>query len=209
MKKLFMGLACLGLLVAGCTSGCPQAECPACEPAGAVTAAGEDRDAGAKPSDHNENAGDEVKNAAESERPKASAVPETNDMQEVFGFLKAVGTYYIATAEGDQPRVRPFGTVEIYDGHLYFQTGKKKNVAHQIDANPKVEICAFDGTRWIRLSGTAVEDARAEAQAHMLDAYPQLKSMYAVGDGNTVVYYLKDATARISSFGAPEREIKF
>ena len=136
-------------------------------------------------------------------------VPETNDMQEVYGFLKAVKTYYIATVDGDQPRVRPFGTVEIFDGHLYFQTGKKKNVAHQIDANPKVEICAFDGVRWLRLAGTAVEDDRAEAQTHMLDAYPELQGMYKADDGNTEVFYLKDATATFSSFTAAPEVVTF
>ncbi len=200
MKRALGVFVLLSVIAPGCMSGCP--EVPACEPCGATACAAPDEAADASKE------ADAAKDAA---APKALAadVPETNDMQEVYGFLKAVKTYYIATAEGDQPRVRPFGTVEIYDNHLYFQTGKKKNVAHQIGANPKIEICAFDGARWLRLSGTAVEDDRAEAQAHMLDAYPELKSMYAVGDGNTVVYYLKDAVAKFSSFSAPEREIRF
>ena len=131
-------------------------------------------------------------------------------MQEVYDFLKSCGVYYLATMDGDQPRVRPFGTVDIYEGKLYIQTGKVKAVAQQMLANPKVEISAMapDG-RWIRVAATAVEDDNVAAQAHMLDAYPELKAMYTAGDGNTVVFWLKDATAQICSFGAAPREIKF
>ena len=131
-------------------------------------------------------------------------------MQEVYEFLKACNVYYLATVEGDQPHVRPFGTVDLFEGKLYIQTGKVKAVAQQMLANPKVEISAMsaDG-RWIRISATAVEDDNVAAQAHMLDAYPSLKGMYTAGDGNTMVLYLKDATAQICSFGAPARLISF
>ena len=131
-------------------------------------------------------------------------------MQEVYEFLKSCGVYYLATMDGDQPRVRPFGTADIYEGKLYIQTGKVNAVAQQMLANPKVEISAMasDG-RWIRVAATAIEDDNVAAQAHMLDAYPELKAMYAAGDGNTVVFWLKDATAQICSFGAAPREIKF
>ena len=115
-------------------------------------------------------------------------------------FLKDAETYYLATADGDQPRVRPFGTAHVYEGRLYIQTGKVKDVSRQILANPKVEICAFNGNEWIRIAGTLVEDDRMEARASMLDAYPSLKNMYAADDGNTQVFYFKDAVATISSF---------
>lgn len=121
-------------------------------------------------------------------------------MNEVYDFLKQAGTYYLATVEGDQPRVRPFGTVNVFEGKLYIQTGKVKPVAKQIEADPKVEICAFKDGKWIRVAGELVEDGRIEAQKAMLDAYPELSGMYKPGDGNTVVYYFKDATATISSF---------
>lgn len=130
-------------------------------------------------------------------------------MQEVYEFLKKCGTYYLATEENGQPRVRPFGTVNIFDGKLYLQTGKKKDVAKQIAANPKVELCGMSGNEWLRVSATLVEDTRVEAQASMLDAYPDLKKMYQAGDGNTVVFYLKDATAVFSSFGAGPKTVKF
>ena len=130
-------------------------------------------------------------------------------MQEVYDFLKKVKTYYLATVEGDQPRVRPFGTVNLFDGKLYLQTGKVKDVSKQMAANPKVEICAFDGREWLRIQATAVEDDRLEARADMLDHYPELKSMYAADDGNTVVYYLKDATATFSSFTSKPRTLNF
>jgi uncharacterized pyridoxamine 5'-phosphate oxidase family protein len=130
-------------------------------------------------------------------------------MKTVFDFLKKVNTYYLATVDGDQPRVRPFGTINIFDGKLYIQSGKSKEVAKQIKANPKVELSAFDGETWIRVSGTLVEDGRAEAQESLLDAYPHLRDRYAVGDGNSVVYYLKDAVAIFSTFKGEPKEVRF
>ena len=130
-------------------------------------------------------------------------------MQEVYDFLKDAETYYLATMDGDQPRVRPFGTVDIFDGKLYIQTGKVKDVAKQIAANPKVEICAFKDGRWLRLSGELVEDDRREAKKHMLDSYPVLRRMYSEDDGNTLVLYFKNATAVFSSFTEPPRTVRF
>jgi uncharacterized pyridoxamine 5'-phosphate oxidase family protein len=132
-------------------------------------------------------------------------------MQEVYDFLKKCGTYYLATADGDQPRVRPFGTYHIYDGKLYIQTGKSKDVSKQMTANPKVEICAHDSENgtWIRIAATAVEDPRIEAIQSLLDAYPVLKGRYSADDGNTQVLYLKDATATFESFGGDKRSIRF
>jgi uncharacterized pyridoxamine 5'-phosphate oxidase family protein len=130
-------------------------------------------------------------------------------MKEVYDFLKKAQTYYLATVEGDQPRVRPFGTVDIFDGKLYIQTGKTKDVAKQIAANPKVEICAFDGGSWIRVQANAVEDPRREAKVHMLEAYPMLKDRYSPDDDNTLVLALNDGVATISSFAGPPKEIKF
>ncbi|MCR5223174.1 MAG: pyridoxamine 5'-phosphate oxidase family protein [Lachnospiraceae bacterium] len=126
-------------------------------------------------------------------------------MEKVAAFLKEAGTYYLATMEGDQPRVRPFGTAHIFEGKLYIQTGKAKNVSKQIHANPKVEICACTGGDWLRVAGTLVEDDRREARQSMLDAYPSLQDMYSADDGNSEVFYIKDATATFSSFTkAPE-----
>ena len=130
-------------------------------------------------------------------------------MQEVYEFLKKAGTYYLATVEGDQPRVRPFGTVNIFDGKLYIQTGKIKPCSKQMAANPKIEICAFTGGKWIRVAATAVNDDRIEAKESMLEAYPNLNAMYKADDDNTQVLWLKDATATISSFSEPAKEIKF
>ena len=122
-------------------------------------------------------------------------------MQEVYDFLKQCGTYYLATVEGDQPRVRPFGTVDLFDGKLYIQTGKVKEVSKQMAINPKIEISAMADGKWIRIAATAVSDDRTEAKQHMLDAYPSLQNMYKADDDNTQVLYLKDATATIFSFG--------
>jgi uncharacterized pyridoxamine 5'-phosphate oxidase family protein len=130
-------------------------------------------------------------------------------MEEVYEFLKKCGAYYLATVEGDQPRVRPFGTVLIFEDKLYIQTGKSKNVSKQMLANPKVEICAFSGDQWIRVEALAIEDDRIEPKEKMLEAYPQLKAMYSVDDPNTQVLYLKDATATFASFGGEPKVVKF
>ena len=131
-------------------------------------------------------------------------------MKRVYDFLNEAETYYLATVEGDQPRARPFGTVNVFEDKLYIHTGKGKAVANQIAADPKVEICAMKGDEWIRVAATLVEDDRVEAQESMLNSYPNLRAMYKTGkDGNTVVYYLKDATATISSFSHAPIEIKF
>ncbi len=130
-------------------------------------------------------------------------------MQEVYDFLKKCGTYYLATTEGDQPRVRPFGTYLIFEGKLYIQTGKAKSVSKQIKKNPKIEICAFSGDTWVRIEATAVEDDRLAPKKAMLDAYPQLQAMYKADDPNTQVLYLKNATATFSSFGGAPKVVKF
>ena len=130
-------------------------------------------------------------------------------MHEVYEFLKAAGVYYLATMDGDQPRVRPFGTIDLYDGRLYIQTGKSKDVANQLKANPKIEISAMVDGRWIRLEAEAILDENIEAQVHMLDNYPNLKAMYTPGDGNTEVYYLRNASAAICSFTAEPEVYQF
>ena len=130
-------------------------------------------------------------------------------MERICNFLKEAGVYYLATMDGDQPRVRPFGTAHIFEGKLYIQTGKVKPVSKQISANPKVEISAFKDGAWIRIAGGLENDNRVEAKKSMLDAYPNLKAMYTAGDGNTEVYYLQNAKAQICSFTAAPKEICF
>ena len=130
-------------------------------------------------------------------------------MQEVYKFLKKAGTYYLATVEGDQPRVRPFGTVNRFDGKLYIQTGKKKEVSRQLRENPHAEICAFAGGKWLRVAGELHEDDRVEVRKAMLDDYPELRAMYDENDGNTQVFYFKNAEAVFSSFTAAPKTVKF
>lgn len=130
-------------------------------------------------------------------------------MQEVYDFLKQCGNYYLATVDGDQPRVRPFGTVNLFEDKLYIQTGKVKDVSKQMIANPKIEICAFNGSEWIRIQAITVVDDRVEAKQSMLDKYPQLQARYSATDDNTQVLYLKDAVAKITSFSADPKVIRF
>lgn len=130
-------------------------------------------------------------------------------MERVCEFLKNAGVYYLATVEGDQPRVRPFGTVHIFEGKLYIQTGKVKSVSRQLAANPKAEICAFHKGTWLRIAGELVEDDRVEAKKSMLDAYPNLRNMYDENDGNTQVLYFRNAEATFSSFKAQPETVRF
>lgn len=130
-------------------------------------------------------------------------------MERVVKFLKAAEIYYLATMDGDQPRVRPFGTAHIFEGRLYIQTGKVKDVSKQLLANPKAEICACKDNEWVRVAGELIEDDRIEARESMLDAYPALKMMYAADDGNTQVFYFKNATAVFSSFTNEPEVISF
>ena len=122
-------------------------------------------------------------------------------MKRVLDFLKKAEVYYLATVEGDRPRVRPFGTVNEFEGKLYIQTGKVKPTSHQLAANPKAEICAFADGTWVRIACELVEDDRFEAKKSMLDAYPNLRHMYDENDGNTQVFYMKNAVATFSAFG--------
>lgn len=130
-------------------------------------------------------------------------------MKRVLEFLKKADVYYLATVEGSQPRVRPFGTINEFEGNLYIQTGKVKPTSRQIGKNPKVELCAFCDGQWIRVACELVEDDRFEAKKSMLDAYPDLRKMYDENDGNTQVFYMKNATATISSFGEEPVVISF
>ena len=130
-------------------------------------------------------------------------------MKRVCEFLKNAGVYYLATVEGDQPRVRPFGTAHIFEDKLYIQTGKVKPTSKQLLANPKAEICAFKDGAWLRVAGELVEDDRVEARKSMLDAYPDLRRMYDENDGNTQVFYFKNAVATFSSFTAVPETIEF
>lgn len=129
-------------------------------------------------------------------------------MTEVYNFLKNCKTYYIATADGDQPRVRPFGTIDLFEDKLYIQTGKSKSCFEQMDGK-RVEICAFDGERWLRVAATLINDDRREPKAHLLEQYPSLLARYSADDANTAVLYLKDATATFSSFTAAPRTVTF
>lgn len=130
-------------------------------------------------------------------------------MKRVHDFLKKAEVYYLATVEEDKPRVRPFGTVNEFEGKLYVQTGKIKPTSKQLMANPNAEICAFTDNVWVRIACELVEDDRVEAKKSMLDAYPTLRHMYDENDGNTQVFYMKNATATFCSFGKAPETVEF
>lgn len=131
------------------------------------------------------------------------------DLKQVEQFLNDAGVYFLATLDGDQPRVRPFGTAHLFEGRLYIQTGKVKAVSRQLHANPKAELCAFKDGRWLRVAATLVPDERRAAKAAMLDAYPDLKAMYSADDDNTEVFYLKAAKVTFCSFTAAPETVTF
>ncbi len=132
-----------------------------------------------------------------------------SNVERVYEFLDKVKTYYLATAEGDQPRVRPFGTAMLFEGRLYIQTGKVKAVSKQLQANPKAEICAFADGTWVRVAGKLIRDDRIEAKKHMLEQYPALQAMYSAEDDNTEVLYFENAVATFASFGGAPRTVTF
>ena len=132
-----------------------------------------------------------------------------NAVERVCRFLDEAGVYYLATAEGDQPRVRPFGTALVWEGRLYIQTGKVKDVSRQLAANPRAEICAFHNGAWLRVAGELIEDERREPKAAMLEKYPNLKAMYSPDDGNTQVLFFRNATATFASFTAAPEQFTF
>lgn len=131
-----------------------------------------------------------------------------SDISSAVAFLDEVKTYYLATTDADQPRVRPFGTVLLYDGKIYIQTGKVKSVSKQLAANPKAEICAFNGARWLRISGELVNDDDIKVKEAMLEKYPELKGMYKADDDNTQVLYFANGEAVFSSFTEAPETIK-
>ena len=132
-----------------------------------------------------------------------------SDIEKICKFLKDVGTYYLATADGDQPRVRPFGTAHVFEGRLYIQTGKVKDVAKQLKANPKAEICAFKDGTWLRIACTLVEDDNRDIKVAMLDKMPSLKAMYDPDDGNMLMLKITQAKATFSSFTAAPETCEF
>ena len=131
------------------------------------------------------------------------------DLERICSFLDEAQTYYLATVEGNQPRVRPFGTAILYNDRLYIQTGKVKEVSKQIAANPKVEICAFKDGKWLRIAGELVDDDDRDVKVAMLEKMPALKAMYAPDDGNMQMLYFKNATATFSSFTEAPETISF
>jgi uncharacterized pyridoxamine 5'-phosphate oxidase family protein len=130
-------------------------------------------------------------------------------MERVCSFIKDAQTYFLATVDGDQPSVRPFGTIHIFEDKLYIQTGRAKDVAKQLAANPKAEICAFKDGVWLRVAGELVDDDRIEPKKSMLDAYPSLRAMYDPADSNTEVLYFRNAKATFSSFTAAPETVEF
>ncbi len=130
-------------------------------------------------------------------------------MQEVYELLKRAGTYFLATDEGGQPHVRPFGTADLYRGRLYFLTGKSKAVSRQLHANPRLELCAMTESGWLRVEGSAVVDDDREARVFILTAHPNLQSVYSPDDGNTEVWYLRNCTAILYSFTEPPKTWRF
>ena len=129
-------------------------------------------------------------------------------MNEVLDFIKSCGIYYLATVDGDKPKVRPFGTAELFEGKLYIQTGKRKDIYKQLLVNPKAELCCFKDGIWLRLEGQLIPDDRLEAKKDMLDKNPTLRNMYDENDDNTIVLYFKDATATFYSFTDSPRVVK-
>ena len=162
-----------------------------------------------KPAENTENQQDTAALTAAAD----SINPQTKleNMNEVQAYLKECGAFFIATVDGDQPRVRAFGVSEIINNRLYIMTGKVKDVYKQMDKNGKFEICALkpSGSEWMRLSGTLVNDETLAVKEEFLNRNESLKSMYKADDDNMAVLYITNATARFCSFTEAERTVNF
>lgn len=139
----------------------------------------------------------------------AYASANIEGQQRVYDYLLANAPFFIATVDGNQARVRPFGALNIFEGKMYIVTSHAKRVAKQLAKNSNVELCAVNGTEWVRVAGTLVEDERVEAKKSMLDANPNLRSMYNENDENIAVYYFTNATATFSSYAGDGDVVKF
>ena len=131
-------------------------------------------------------------------------------MDEILEFMKANPTYFLATVDAEgNPQVRPFGTFSLIDGVFYIQTGRKKNVAQEIAAHPRLAICDFaqDGSQWLRLEADGYDVNDAVIEQKVLDEYPSLTRMYAAGDGNCAAIRLENVTATFYSFTAEPRKV--
>lgn len=130
-----------------------------------------------------------------------------NNVERVYNYLNEVGAYSVATLEGNQPRVRIFGTILLVDNKLYIKTGKKKEVAKQIFLNPKAELVACKGTDWVRITCELKEKDDRNIRVAMLDKMPSLRAMYNEDDGNMVMFEITNAVATFSSFTAPSETV--
>ena len=130
-------------------------------------------------------------------------------MQKIYKFLKDARIYYLATSDGVQPRVRPFGTINLYDGRLYILTSKKKSVSQQLHQNPKIEISAYLHPRWLRLEASVVEDNGFDARMSMLNAYPELSEVFPYDDENNELWFLRNVSAGIYEYGKDTEFHKF
>ena len=143
--------------------------------------------------------------------PMQAQEKKMENLETVKNYLQECKTFYVATVDGDQPRVRPFGVAEVYNGRLYIMTGKKKDVFKQMVANPKFEITAVkpSGAEWIRVSGRLVSDDDVKAKEFLLDKNPSLKGMYSATDDNMAILYIVDGEARLCSFMGADKNVKF
>ncbi len=129
-------------------------------------------------------------------------------MSAVYDYLMNCSVFYLATTEGNQPRVRPFRALCEFEGKLYFVTSNTKNVYKQLLANPKIGLSALrDKNSWIRLTAEVKFDDRREARVAMLEAMPMLKNTYTPDDGVMTVFYLTNIKAIEYSFTAEPKRL--
>ena len=117
-----------------------------------------------------------------------------DSINKVYSFLEEAKVFYLATDEGGQPRVRPYGAMLMFENKIYIMAFHKTNATKQIAVNPKAELCAFKG-KTLRISCTLIEDNRQAVKDAMTEKMPALKPVIGEKGENAVMYYLKDATA--------------
>lgn len=119
-------------------------------------------------------------------------------MSQEAELLKAAGVYFVATTDGDQPKLRPFGVINEFDDKIYLATSNQKAVFAQFIANPKVQLSASLPDKWFRIEAKLVQDRRDVAKQSFLDNNERLKEIYE-GDAfkNLEVFYLTDITTTV------------
>lgn len=131
-------------------------------------------------------------------------------IQKVDEYLEKTGVWYLATEDGDQPKVRPIGFRMLLDGKIYFGVGKHKDVYKQMVANPNVEIAATLEGSFLRYYGKAVFESDQELAEKAKQLAPFLQDIYNEKTGFELkIFHLSPAVAEFRNMVEVEESFSF